>query len=86
MFSSAKELQDRLETAGLPEHDIDRVIQRLEFDYPTFGEISNAVADNLKLINRSGGAINDVRAEISNTVRQLACHTKVSAILDLSLV
>jgi hypothetical protein len=51
-FSSAQELETKLAIAGLPEGEIERAIQRLEMNYPTFSEINRETAESLRLVER----------------------------------
>jgi hypothetical protein len=60
MFSSTKELEHKLEIAGLPECEIARAIERLHRNYPTFREISIEIAENLRLIKRSSNVASSV--------------------------
>jgi hypothetical protein len=46
-FFSAKELKQKLETAGLPEFEIARAIERLHWNRPSFREISFEIAESL---------------------------------------
>lgn len=76
VFSNVKELEQSLEAAGLPSYDVDRAIQRLEFDHPTFGEISHSIAENLRLIKRTGGPCGGNRQGMAEPAR----HSKYSAV------
>jgi hypothetical protein len=46
-FFSAKELKLKLESAGLPEFEIARAIERLHWNRPSFREISFEIAESL---------------------------------------
>jgi hypothetical protein len=46
-FFSAKELKQKLETAGLPEFEIARAIERLHTNRPSFREINMEIAESL---------------------------------------
>jgi hypothetical protein len=46
-FFNAKELKLKLETAGLPEFDTARTVERLHRNRPSFREISFEIAESL---------------------------------------
>jgi hypothetical protein len=46
-FSAAKELKQKLKTAGLPEFEIARAIARLHTNRPSFREINMEIAESL---------------------------------------
>lgn len=74
-FPSAHELETRLAAAGLPGSEIDRAIQRLEMNHPTFSEISHGAAERLRLVEPCG----DVEAR-SDTAGLHPCGSGASAI------
>ena len=49
-ISGRKELEEKLEKAGLPELEIARAVQRVKRNYPTFCEIKFETAKKLRLI------------------------------------
>jgi hypothetical protein len=53
-FSGRKDLERKLEEAGLPEFQTARAVQRIKRNYPTFCEITIETAEKLRLIRRSG--------------------------------
>src|SRR5580700_1131149 len=53
-FSGRKELEKKLDEAGLPEVEIARAVERIKRNYPTICEITIETAENLRLIRRSG--------------------------------
>lgn len=58
-FSRVDELESRLASAGLPHQEIRRAVERLGMNYPTFHEISHAIAENMSLIDTSDDVRND---------------------------
>ena len=71
-FASTKELETRLMTAGLPACEIERAILRLEANYPTFSEISQAVAQSLRLVQLSGDVCKRVQQKPFDTASPLS--------------
>jgi len=85
-FSNTKELEQKLETAGLPEFEIERAIERLHRNHPTFREITIEIADNLRLIKRSGAAASSVGEGMRGATSHFAHLPEVGLMRGLSLV
>lgn len=83
-FGTAKELETRLMKAGLPECEIERAILRLETAYPTFNEISHAVAESLGLIQPSADLSNSIQPERFKIARRVPLSCRMNG--DLAIV
>jgi hypothetical protein len=86
-FSGRKDLENKLEEAGLPELETVRAVQRLKRNYPTFCEITIETAEKLRLIGRSGDLASSDGKEILNTTHHpLRIRSGVNVPRGLSLV
>lgn len=78
-FSGRKDLEKKLENAGLPEFETARAVQRIKRNYPTFCEINIETAEKLRLIRRTGDvASSDVEGNLYTTRHPLRIRSGVS--------
>ena len=86
-FSGRKDLENKLEEAGLPESETARAVQRIKRNYPTFCEITIETAEKLRLIGRSGDvASRDGKGILNTTHHPLRIRSGVSLARGSSLV
>jgi hypothetical protein len=86
-FSGWKELEKKLEEAGLPEIEIARAVQRIKRNYPTICEITIETAEKLRLIRRSSNvASSDGEGILYTTSHPLGVRSGVSAMRGSLLI